>query len=134
MEQFRDRQVGELVVDRRAEEDDPLVEEARIDVEGALAVHGLLDHHRNQRAHKIIGLSLVEFLYVELGRGVGHLVLPSQLLPPGNAGSSERLFNPGALAAKKVAGCFELHLASAVFQTARHHRAISPGSDPLGAR
>jgi len=52
MEQLGDRQVGELVVDRRAEEDDPLVEEARVDVEGALAVYGLLDHHRDQRAHR----------------------------------------------------------------------------------
>jgi hypothetical protein len=52
MEQLGDRQVGDLVVDRCAEEDDPLVEEARVDVEGALAVHGLLDHHRNQRAHR----------------------------------------------------------------------------------
>jgi hypothetical protein len=52
MEQFGDRQVGDLVIDRCAEEDDPLVEQARVDVEGALAVHGLLDHHRNQRAHR----------------------------------------------------------------------------------
>jgi hypothetical protein len=52
MEQFGDRQVGDLVVDRCAEEDDSLVQETRVDVEGALAVHGLLDHHRNQRAHR----------------------------------------------------------------------------------
>src|SRR5207247_5469796 len=52
MEQLGDRQVGDLVVDRGAEEDDPLVEEARVDVEGALAVHGLLDHHRNHRAYR----------------------------------------------------------------------------------
>jgi hypothetical protein len=52
MEQFGDRQVGDLIVDRRAEEDDPLVEEARVDVEGAFAMDGLLDHHRNQRAHR----------------------------------------------------------------------------------
>jgi hypothetical protein len=51
MKQFGDRQVGDLIVDRGAEEDDPLVEETRVDVEGALAVHGLLDHHRDQRAH-----------------------------------------------------------------------------------
>src|SRR5215211_8274059 len=52
MEQLGDRQVGDLVVDRRAEEDDPLVEEARVDVEGALALHRLLDHHRDQQAHR----------------------------------------------------------------------------------
>jgi hypothetical protein len=64
-------------------------------------------------------LSLVEFLFVELRRGIRHLVLPSQLLPLGTADPSERLLDPGALAAKKVSGCFELHLVSAVFQTAR---------------
>jgi hypothetical protein len=52
MQQFGDRQVGDLVVDRCAEEDDSLVQETRVDVEGALAMHGLLDHHRNQRAHR----------------------------------------------------------------------------------
>src|SRR5947207_9475335 len=52
MEQFGDRQVGDLIVDRRPEEDDPLAEQTRVDVEGALAVHGLLDHHRNLRAQR----------------------------------------------------------------------------------
>jgi hypothetical protein len=52
MEQLGDRQVGDLVVDRRPQEDDPLAKEARVDVEGALTVHGLLDHHRNLRAHR----------------------------------------------------------------------------------
>src|SRR5439155_10974603 len=33
MEQFSDRQVGDLIVDRRAKEDDPLAEETRVDVE-----------------------------------------------------------------------------------------------------
>src|SRR6266545_3891726 len=51
MQQLGDRQVRELVIDRAAEEDDPLVEEARVDVERTRAVGGLLDHHRNQRAH-----------------------------------------------------------------------------------
>jgi hypothetical protein len=46
---------------------------------------------------QIIGLSLVEFLFVELRRGISHLVLPGQLLPPGNADSSERLLDPDAL-------------------------------------
>jgi hypothetical protein len=52
MEQLGDRQVGDLVVDRRPEEDDPLAEQTRVDVEGALAVQGLLDHHRDLRAHR----------------------------------------------------------------------------------
>ncbi len=31
-----------------AEEDDPVLEQARVDVVGALAPAGLLDHHRDQ--------------------------------------------------------------------------------------
>jgi hypothetical protein len=52
MKQFGDRQVGDLIVDRRTEEDDPLAEQTRVDVEGALTVDGLLDHHRDLRAHR----------------------------------------------------------------------------------
>ena len=51
VEELGDDQVRDLVVDGRAEEDDPLVEQARVDVERALAARGLLDHHRDQRAH-----------------------------------------------------------------------------------
>ena len=50
MEQLSDRQVGDLIVDRCAEEDDPLVEQTRVNVERALAVHGLLDYHRRTRS------------------------------------------------------------------------------------
>ena len=48
VDELGDDEVGDLVVDRRAEEDDPLVEQARVDVEGALAAARLLDDHRNQ--------------------------------------------------------------------------------------
>jgi len=48
---MRDDEVRDLVVDRRAEKDDALGEQARVDVEGTLAARGLLDHHRDQRAH-----------------------------------------------------------------------------------
>src|SRR4051812_23676791 len=51
MQELRDDQVRDLVVDGRSEEDDPLVEQAGVDVERALAARGLLDHHRDQRAH-----------------------------------------------------------------------------------
>src|SRR5439155_10811601 len=37
--------------DRSAEEHDALVQQARVDVEGALAARGLLDDHGNQWAH-----------------------------------------------------------------------------------
>src|SRR5829696_1916879 len=51
MEKLGDEQVGDLVVHGRAEEDDSLVQEGRVDVERALASGSLLDHHRDQRAH-----------------------------------------------------------------------------------
>ena len=51
VEELGDDEVRDLVVDRRAEEDDALVEQARVDVERALSARGLLDHHRDQRAH-----------------------------------------------------------------------------------
>jgi hypothetical protein len=51
VEELGDDQVRDLVVDRRAEKDDALVQEARVDVERALAARGLFDHHRNQRTH-----------------------------------------------------------------------------------
>ena len=44
-------EIGDLVVDGRAEEDDALVQQARVDVERPLAARRLLDHHRNQWAH-----------------------------------------------------------------------------------
>ena len=48
MQQLRHDQVGDRVVDRRAQEDDPLVEQAAVDVELALAARGPLDHHRDE--------------------------------------------------------------------------------------
>ncbi len=43
MQELRHDEVADGVVDRRAEEDDPLLEQARVDVERALAAAGLLD-------------------------------------------------------------------------------------------
>src|SRR5580765_5714344 len=51
MNQLGDDEVGDLIVDRGADEDDPLVEQTGVDVERALATRGLLDNHGNQRAH-----------------------------------------------------------------------------------
>src|SRR3712207_8505582 len=47
-----DDEVRDLVVDRRAEEDDPLVEQPRVDVERALATAVLLDDHRDEGDRK----------------------------------------------------------------------------------
>ena len=49
VEHLGDDQVGDLVVHGRAEEDDPLVEQPREDVELALAAGGALDDHRDER-------------------------------------------------------------------------------------
>src|SRR5581483_1314386 len=47
MDHLGDDEVRDLVVDRGAEEDDPHVEQPRVDVEEALAARGLLDDGRN---------------------------------------------------------------------------------------
>src|SRR5256885_454627 len=51
VQELRDDQVGDLVVDGCSEKADALVQQARVDVERTLAARGLLDHHRDQRAH-----------------------------------------------------------------------------------
>ena len=51
VQQLGDDEVGDLVVDGRAEEDDPLVEQAGVDVERALAAGGLLNDHGYKWAH-----------------------------------------------------------------------------------
>ena len=48
MQQLGDDEVGDLIVDRGAEEDDALVEQARVDVELALAARRALDDHGNE--------------------------------------------------------------------------------------
>jgi hypothetical protein len=49
VEELGHDQVRDLVVDLVAQEDDPLVEQSRVDVERALAARCLLDDHRDQR-------------------------------------------------------------------------------------
>src|SRR6478609_5659388 len=44
-------QVGDVLGDLGAEEDDALVQQARVDVERALAARGLLDNHWDKRTH-----------------------------------------------------------------------------------
>ena len=43
-----DDQVGHVVVNGRAQENNVLLQQARIDVEGAFASRRLLDHHRHE--------------------------------------------------------------------------------------
>ncbi len=48
-QQLRGHQVGHVVVNRRADENDVILQQARINIVGALAAVGLLDHHGNER-------------------------------------------------------------------------------------
>ena len=50
-QQLRHHQRGDAVVDRAGDEDDPFLQQARINVIGALAAVGLLDHHGNEMLH-----------------------------------------------------------------------------------
>src|SRR5258707_868873 len=59
-------QARHLIVHRADQEDDAFLEQARIDVEGALAPVGLLDHH----GHEEIGIGLDGIAVVD------HLVRP----------------------------------------------------------
>src|SRR3954447_8803141 len=69
MKQLGHDEVGNSVVDRRAEEDDPLLEKPGEDVVGALASVGLLDHighrviaHGHTAAVSSAGMSGVGFM------------------------------------------------------------------------
>ena len=79
----------------RAEEDDPLVEQAGVDVERALAARGLLDHHRDQRAHA--GSLLTGGPQLRLGLGLFLVGRPDRLarLAPARAGSASPRRRPG---------------------------------------
>jgi hypothetical protein len=50
-------QVGDLIVDRRAQEDDAVTQQARVDVEGALAARRGLDDHRDESGRIQRGVS-----------------------------------------------------------------------------
>src|SRR5579875_754208 len=52
MQELSHDQVGDLVVDRRTEKDDPLVQQTAVDVERALSARGLLDNHGYEWAHR----------------------------------------------------------------------------------
>jgi hypothetical protein len=59
VEELGDSEVRDLIVNRRAEEDDPLVQQPRVDIERALAERRLFDHHRDQRARSFSFLETV---------------------------------------------------------------------------
>src|SRR6201999_1772494 len=48
VQELGDDQVGQILGDGLAEEDDPLRQQSAVDVEGALAASGLFDDHRDQ--------------------------------------------------------------------------------------
>ena len=61
-------QRADLVVDRAGEEDDPLLQQAGIDVESALAAGGLLHHHRHQVvAIDLDGIAILHGCHLQVG-------------------------------------------------------------------
>ena len=65
VQQLGHHEVRDLVVDGLAEEDDALVEQARIDVEGPLAAGVLLDDHGHE-GHEDQLLSATVWLHVSV--------------------------------------------------------------------
>src|SRR6185503_12422318 len=62
VQELRNDQVGDLIVHGSPEEDDPLVQEAGVDVERTLPTGGLLDDHRYEWAHdpRFVSLRILE--------------------------------------------------------------------------
>jgi hypothetical protein len=56
VDQLGHDEVRDVLGDRRAQKDDPLVEQARVDVERALTARRLLDDHWDQGAHEASSL------------------------------------------------------------------------------
>ena len=94
-------QVRDLVVHGRAEEDDPLVQQAGVDVERALPTGGLLDDHRYEWAHgpRFVSLRTLEsFRWLTaraapLGRrlATGRSPVPTRVLRPGVNSCDQRI-------------------------------------------
>ena len=56
-QQLRHDQIGDVVVDRGAEQDDPVLEQPAVDIVRTLTLTGLLDHHRDQKRLLLHSLS-----------------------------------------------------------------------------
>ena len=74
-QQLRANQARHRIVHRADQKDDPLLQQARIDVVGAFAAVGLLDHHRHQIVHVLFEI-------------IGHCRSPSTAAPDGGAANS----------------------------------------------
>ena len=48
-EQLCDHQIGDIVIDRSSEQNDPVFEQPAVDIEGTFSLAGLFHHHRNQK-------------------------------------------------------------------------------------
>jgi hypothetical protein len=62
-EQLRHHQIGGHVIDRADQENHALLEQARVDVVGALATTALLDHHRDQAQRLRIPVAAVVYVH-----------------------------------------------------------------------
>ena len=68
VEQLGHNQVGDLIVDGRAQEDDALLEQQAVDVVGAFPTTGTIDHHRNH-IHRIHHSGCSLFVLSAIRRG-----------------------------------------------------------------
>src|SRR5450759_1635038 len=84
VEQLRHHEVGDLVVDRGADEDDALLEEPRVDVEGPLAAARVLHHHRHEIPGRPLSLPHIPHNVI-LDRPSAGSVKSLNLLPRGGA-------------------------------------------------
>ncbi|MPL84619.1 hypothetical protein SDC9_30584 [bioreactor metagenome] len=75
-QQLRADQRRHAVMHRPREEDDPLLQQARVDVIGTLATRGLFDHHRHQRVHVEVDRILHSSAFPAVLRHDGRGTLP----------------------------------------------------------
>src|ERR1700757_1230524 len=84
MKQLGHDEVGNSVVDRRAEEDDPLLEQAGEDVVGALAAVGLLNHIR----HRVVARHSADTSSSAGASGVGFMSSARSMILPSSSAIS----------------------------------------------
>src|ERR1700676_4085560 len=112
-------EVGDVIVDRRANEDDVLFEEPRVDVIGAFATAGLFDHHGYKRCCAINRV-VVKIFHVRYVSGQARTAVSLRFCcgPRGNSGifgepiesfiTPQLSFHPieGTLLCQTSANCF----------------------------
>src|SRR4051812_17895052 len=93
MQELRHDEVGDLVVHGGPQEDDPLVQQAAVDVERALPTGGLFDDHRYEWAH---GPRFVSLRTLESFRWLTARAVPLGRRLATAPGGPTRVFGPGS--------------------------------------